>query len=251
MNTGDLLSLFFSRSYEMQLNEKILDDIDYIIDEYGLLNYIANVVDVPYSDYLSYILCHPSANKIQSGDVTQSSSFAACESEMIDIFLSENNRGLDFITIGKRFTKYIRSKNDCAFRKYGENQVKTSAQLGLAFEYYKYWYLNCTGYIYNELHNEVKHALLARNLLRNHFYSKIMNDIMNHDIDLFSYMDCLNSCATKLRRYDSVKRLVHICLKECERNGIKTFSVLETKEVVKRKLKEINNKEINKNTSDL
>ena len=55
MNTGDLLSLFFSRSYEMQLNEKILDDIDYIIDEYGLLNYIANVVDVPYSDYLSYI----------------------------------------------------------------------------------------------------------------------------------------------------------------------------------------------------
>ena len=151
MKTEDLLSLFFSRSYETQLNENILDDIDYVIDEYGLLNYIANVIDVHYSDFLSYICSHSSTKEIQSGNITQSSSFAACESEMIDIFLSENNRGLDFITIGKHYTKYIRSKKDGAFRKYGENQVKTSAQLGLVFEYYNCWYLNCIGYIYRDV----------------------------------------------------------------------------------------------------
>lgn len=238
MNTADILSLFFSKSFEMQLNENILDDIEYVIDEYGLLNYIAIVLDVPYSEFLSYICYHSSTKEIQSRDITQSSSFAACESEMIDIFLSENNRGLDFITIGKHFTKYIRSKNDGAFRKYGENQVKTSAQLGLVFEYYNCWYLNCIGYIYNELHDEDRHALLARNILRDHFYSKIMNDILKHDIDLFSYMECLNSDATKLRRYDSVKRLVNICLDECKRSGIKTFSVLDNKENVRRRLKE-------------
>lgn len=147
--------MFFSRSYENQLNERVLDDVDYVVDKYGVLNYVANVIHVPYCDYLDFAVCHQNACLIQPRNITQSSSFVACESEMIDVFLSEDNKGLDFVSIGRHFTKYIRSDNDQAYRKYGENQVKTCEQLGLAFEYYKHWYLNCVGYIYMDLHVEV------------------------------------------------------------------------------------------------
>lgn len=238
MKKEDVLSMFFSRSYEKQLNEKVLDDIDYVVDEYGVLNYVANVIDVPFADFINYVLDHPSNESIQSNNITQSSCFAACEREMIDVFLSENNRGLDFISIGKHFTKYVRSNKDAAFRKYGENQVKTCAHLGLAFEYFKHWYLNSVGYIYNELGEEDKMSLLARNILREPLYAKMINDIMYHDIDLISYMDCLDSDDTKARRYESVKYLLDICLNECNKEGIKIYKVLNTKEALQKKIKE-------------
>ena len=238
MKKEDVLSIFFSRSYEKQINEKILDDIDYVVDEYGVLNYVANVIDVPYADYLKYITEHPLVAPLQSANITQSSSFAACETEMIDVFLSEDNKGLDFINIGRHFTKYIRSNKDAAFRKYGENQVKTAAHLGLAFEYFKHWYLNSVGYVYNELGKEDRMSLLARNILREPLYAAILSDIQYHDIDIVSYMNCLDSDETKARRYESVKGLLDICINECEKEGIETFKVLNTKDDLLKKIKE-------------
>lgn len=233
MNNSDVLTLFFTRSYEKQLNEAILDDIDYDIDQYGLLNYVANVLAVPYSEYLAYIAENANEIEVESRHITQSSSFDACEREMIDVFLAEDNRGLSFVDIGKHFTQYIRSDKDGAFRKYGENQVKTAEQLGLVYEYFNRWYLNCTGYIYNELSIEDQHSLLARNLLRDPLYSKMMLDIQEGDIDLLSYMDCIDSDETKRRRYDSVKRLLLICLLECMKEGVNTFSIIDKKKALK------------------
>lgn len=238
MNKEDVISIFFSKSYENQLNERILDDIDYVVDVYGVLNYVANVINVPYADFLEYIRKHPSKTPIQSANITQSSCFAACETEMIEVFLSEDNKGLDFINIGKHFTKYVRSNKDAAFRKYGENQVKTAAQLGLAYEYFKHWYLNSVGYVYNELGQEDRMSLLARNILREPLYAMMLCDIQHHDIDIISYMDCLDSEETKARRYENVKFLLEICLNECKKEGIKTFKVLNTKDGLLKKIKE-------------
>lgn len=229
MKTDDILSIFFSRSYEAQINNMILDDIDYVVNEYGVLNYVANVIDVPYSSYLEYVSNNPNPIEITARNITQSSSFAACECEMIDIFLKENNRGMEFVEIGKHFSNYVRSDKDGAYRKYGENQVKTAEQLGLAFEYFKHWYLNSVGYIYMQLDLADRMSLLSRNLLRDPLYSRIMVDMQKADVDLLSYMDPVKSIETKLRRYDSVKRLVEICLSECEKEGVKTFSILDSK----------------------
>lgn len=248
MKKEDVLSIFFSRSFEKQLNEKILDDIDYVVDVYGVLNYVANVIDVPYADFLRYITEHPFKAPLQSANITQSSCFAACETEMIDVFLSEDNKGLEFINIGRHFTKYVRSNKDAAFRKYGENQVKTAAQLGLAFEYFKHWYLNSVGYVYNELGKEDRMSLLARNILREPLYATMLSDIQYHDIDIVSYMDCLDSDETKARRYENVKFLLDICLNECKKEGVKTFKVLNTKEGL---LKNIKEKKKKNNTSHI
>lgn len=247
MNKEDVISIFFSKSYEKQLNEMVLDDIDYVVDIYGVLNYVANVIDVPYADYLKYITDHPSNDFITPTDITQSSCFAACETEMIDVFLSEDNRGLDFKSIGKHFTKYVKSNKDGAYRKYGENQVKTAAQLGLAYEYFKHWYLNSVGYVYNELGQEDKMSLLARNILREPLYASMICDIQQHDIDIVSYMDCLDSEETKARRYENVKCLLDICLNECKKEGIRTFKVLNTKDGL---LKSIKEKKKKKTSSD-
>jgi len=238
MKKEDVISIFFSRSFEKQLNEKILDDIDYVVDVYGVLNYVVNVIDVPYADFLRYITEHPSEVPLQSANITQSSCFAACETEMIDVFMSEDNKGLDFINIGRHFTKYVRSNKDAAFRKYGENQVKTAAHLGLAYEYFNHWYLNSVGYVYNELGIDDRMSLLARNILREPLYAAMLSDILYHDIDIVSYMDCLNSEETKARRYENVKCLLDICLNECKKEGIKTFKVLNTKGELLKKIKE-------------
>ncbi len=229
MTRDDILGLFFTKSYEKQINDMMLEDVDYDVDEYGVLNYVANLIDVPYSCFLEYIKNNPNRTIIQSRHITQSSSFEACEREMIDIFLEENNKGLDFISIGKHFTKYIRSDKDGAFRKYGENQVKTAEQLGLAFEYFNHWYLNCTGYIYNKLDSHDQKSLLSRNLLRDPLYNKIMRDLCEGDLDIIDYMTCLESNETKLRRYDSVMRLLSICIDECNKEHIKIGKVQDNK----------------------
>ena len=240
--------MFFSRSYENQLNERVLDDVDYVVDKYGVLNYVANVIHVPYCDYLDFAECRQNVCLIKPRNITQSSSFAACENEMIDVFLSEDNKGLDFVSIGRHFTKYIRSDNDQAYRKYGENQVKTCEQLGLAFEYYKHWYLNCVGYIYKDLHAEDQRSLLARNILRDPLYAKMMSDIRQHDVDILEYMACIKSNETKLRRYDSVARLLAICLVECERVGIQTHAVIDNKAELESMVKNYKKLKVKKKT---
>lgn len=230
MTNTEILDLFFSRAYENTLNNNILSDVDYAIPYDGILNYVCEIITVPYKEYLDYIESHPDISPITSQNVTQSSSFTACEREMVEMFLEDDNSGLLFDQIGARFTKYVRSDNVIAYRKYGENQVKTSAQLGLAYEYFKHWYLNCIGYIYNQLSTDDQQSLLARNILRDPLYRKIVKTLQHNDVDIIPYMSCLKSNETKYRRYDSVKTLLDICIREAKKEHIPLHSILETKE---------------------
>lgn len=245
MTNTEILELFFSRAYENTLNNNILSDVDYAIPYDGILNYVCEIITVPYKEYLEYIEFHPDISPITSQNITQSSSFTACEREMVEMFLEDDNSGLLFDQIGARFTKYVRSDNVVAYRKYGENQVKTSSQLGLAFEYFKHWYLNCVGYIYNQLPADDQQSLLARNILRDPLYRKIMNALLHYDIDIIPYMSCLKSDETKYRRYDSVKTLLDICIREATKEHIPLHSILETKDnLLPNKKKKNNNSAI-------
>lgn len=229
MDNNDYLDLFFSRYYEDQLNGLILDDVEYHIDTYGVLNYVANVIAIPYSSFLQYINDHPIKENFDSRHITQSSSFSACEREMVEALLSIENHGVTNVELGRLFPQYTTSDNDTAYCKYGENQAKTAVQLGLVFEYYKKWYLNCTGYIYKDLDEQEKKSLLARNLLRDPLYARMMLDLRAHDIDILAYMYCIKSNETKNRRYDSILRLINICIDECIKNGISIHNVINRK----------------------
>lgn len=166
MNDYDLIKFFFSQENEKMINDKILDDVDYIVPKDRILEYINKVIDIPYADFIAYLKENPNTREINSSHITQCSSFTACEASLCEVLLSENNPGLEYAEIGILLSSYVSSNTSGALRKYGENQIKTAYQLGLAFEYYNHWYLSCLGYVYLDLDNEKRLNILARTLLR-------------------------------------------------------------------------------------
>lgn len=224
---ADYLGLFFSQSYEKDIDKLVRDDRSFVIPYEQLRNYVNLIIDIPYKEYISYLLSHPLKKNIETKDITQSSSFSACEIEMCNAIFSIDNPGLSYIDIGKLFPQYVSHPNDGALRKYGENQIKTSAHLGLVYEYYKYWYLSCLGYLYPQLEQETRMKLLARTILRTPFYYRMMVDLYYNNTEATKYMHSLSK-ATQIRREGSVCRLLEICLDECHREGIKMHRIIKS-----------------------
>ena len=162
----------------------MLSDKNYVVPKQKVKDYINKVLAIPYYEFIEYI--KENKGVIEDDQLTQSSNFAACSSEMCHVIESQGNLGMRFVDIGQQFPQYIKQKNETAYRKYGENQVKTAAQLGLAFEYYDYWYLTCVGYVYNELDLQQQEALLARTVLRIPLYQDLLLRLFKGDVFLTS-----------------------------------------------------------------
>lgn len=209
---------FMTRSFEKSIDYYMLSDKNYVVPKQKVKDYINKVLAIPYYEFIEYI--KDNKGVIEDDQLTQSSNFAACSSEMCHVIESQGNLGMRFVDIGQQFPQYIKQKNETAYRKYGENQVKTAAQLGLAFEYYEYWYLTCVGYVYNELDAQQQESLLARTVLRIPLYQDLLLRLMKGDVFLTDYMQQL-APSTKGRRAGSIMRLLDLCLRECRREGIR------------------------------
>lgn len=218
MNQNELVEIFFSRAFEEMWNKKILDDKLFVVPTNRILDYLLNVISIPYSEYL-YFLIDYNFPILSQSDITQFSSFSACEIEMCENLISENNPGFDFVDIGMLFPQYCKTDKVGALKKYGENQIKTSRQLGLSYEYCGLWYLDCIGYGYTELNKEQRKALLARTILRDPLYGRIIRYLLNADTNLSKYLVGLKD-STILRRGPGIIKILDIALKEAERNGI-------------------------------
>lgn len=209
---------FMTRSFEKSVDYYMLSDKNYVVPKQKVKDYINKVLAIPYYEFIEYI--KENKGVIEDDQLTQSSNFAACSSEMCHVIESQGNLGMRFVDIGQQFPQYIKQKNETAYRKYGENQVKTAAQLGLAFEYYDYWYLTCVGYVYNELDLQQQEALLARTVLRIPLYQDLLLRLFKGDVFLTDYMQQL-APSTKGRRAGSIMRLLDFCLSECKNEGIR------------------------------
>lgn len=229
MVNKEVIELFFSRSLENMYNEYILDDIDYVVPKGALDHYINTILSVPYVEFISYIKENLTPLKINSKNITQCSSFEACEIEMCNALLRDGNRGLGYAEIGKLFPSFVNADNKVSYQKFGENQIKTAAQLGLAFEYYDSWYLSCLGYVYPDLSVDIRRSLLARTLLRDALYAKITADLTDGDVCLLSYMTSISSSATKQRRYGNVAILENICIQECIKENIFIGKIIDSR----------------------
>lgn len=220
MTDSEYIVYFFSKSYEKTLDKLIRDDRDYIIPFEQLKKYVMKVISISYRDFIDYIRNNQFATNIETSDITQSSSFSACEIEMCNALLWADNRGFNFLEIGKLFPQYVSHPNDTAYRKYGENQIRTSSHLGLVYEYYKYWYLSCLGYIYPSLKYDERMKLLARTVLRMPLYQDLVLSLLSDDVSLTDYMKTM-APSTQGRRAGSIIRLLDICLNECRSEGIR------------------------------
>lgn len=218
VSNKEYITRFMTRSFEKSVDYYILSDKNYVVPKQKVFGYIDKVLSIPYYEFLNF--AKDNKGIIDDDQLTQSSNFAACSSEMCKVIESQGNLGMRFVDIGRQFPQYIKQKNEVAYRKYGENQVKTAAQLGLTFEYYDYWYLTCVGYVYNELDPQQQEALLARTLLRMPLYQDLLLRLLKGDVFLTDYMQQL-APSTKGRRAGSIKRLLDLCLSECRREGIR------------------------------
>ena len=162
-----MIDLFHNRAYEKFVNKQILDDKNYIVPRQQLKNYVHELVDIPFVDFIDYIKQNGIECTVEVSDVTQFSSFSVCEIEMCNALMWANNPGCQYIDIGRLFPNNILSRSDSSYRRYGESHIKAAAQLGLTFEYYNYWYLSCLGYIFPEMDERVRRRFLARTITRN------------------------------------------------------------------------------------
>ena len=231
MDKDELIEMFYNRTYEKFVNKQILDDKNYIVPRQQLINYVHLLLDIPFIEFINYIKDHIDNSEIKVSDITQISSFASCEIDMCHALLWANNPGCQYVDIGRLFPDTVSSSTVGAYRKYGENHIKASSQLGLTFEYYDYWYLSCIGYIYPELDDNSRRQLLARTITRNILYQKMLLDILSHDISPESYMYMLSESTVK-RRINNVCFFLNICLEECRKQHIKVFSIVR---VIKKK----------------
>lgn len=217
ISNAEYIFLFMTRSLERDVDELMLADKNFVVPKEKIHEYVDKALAIPYSEYIDYI--RNNKGIVTDEQLTQSSAFDSCSSEMCKALDWQGNPGLSFVEIGQLFPQKVRVKNEGAFRKYGENQVKTSTQLGLTFEYYGRWFLTCVGYIYNELNPQQQKSLLARTVLRVPLYQTIMDNILEKDVDLTEYMSSLSD-STKGRRSGSILKMTNLCLDECRREGI-------------------------------
>lgn len=225
MSKQDDIKTFFYRSLENQVNEKMLDDYSYNIPMPLLRSYIRNILNIPYEEFLYFIISwdYP---LITTEDMTQSSSFSASEIEMCNILYDNDNPGYSFEEIGHLFPQYCRAQTEYALRKYGENQIKTSKQLGLVFQNYSSWYLSCFGYVYKELNEIDRAAFIARSILRDPFYGTIIRDLLTQDVTINSYLKGL-SPSTIHRRSPNIMRILKFAVNAAKKEGINLYQVIK------------------------
>ena len=229
MDSGELIELFYNRAYEKFVNKQILDDKNYLVPRQQLINYVHELVNIPFIDFINYIKQNGLERKVEISDITQFSSFPACEIEMCNALIWANNPGCQYIDIGRFFPNSIISRSDSSYRRYGESHIKAATQLGLTFEYYNYWYLSCLGYIYPELDKDIRQRLLARTLTRNRLYQQLLLDIMEHDVNPEVYIDILPYYMVR-KSLRSACTFLDICLKTCKEEHIKTYSLIKSYE---------------------
>ncbi len=203
------IELFFSKDFEVEINENMFY-YRYKFPTNEICNYIGALINIPYSEFISYIHNHVQILPITSKDIPQFSSFKACTIDICKKIHEVNDPGLSFVEVGKLLLDDHKLRNDIAYRKYGENHSKTAYELGLTQFKENICYLSCIGSVFLSFDEKNQNAILARCILRNRFISRIIADSENADVNIMKYMLCLSK-STIFRRKSNIMSLINLC----------------------------------------
>ena len=146
-------------------------------------------------DYLTY------------DDVVQFSNIEDCTTNLCRVVKSNGDSGFGYVDIGKLLEDDGKERNDGAYRKYGENQVKTGEQLGLVHIIDATCFLMPFGYVYNDLDENQKKLLLARMILRNKLVKRLIYRSVVDKKSSYKRETGFLKESTQTRRRANVKRL--------------------------------------------
>lgn len=209
--TDDTLNRFFSKEFEDEVNSNMINGSEFPYVK--VIQYITEICTVPYSHFTNYVkYMYTERQEWNSFDVTQNSNMEDCHRDICKVMTKAGNTGFDFKEIGKLLLDDGIERNDVAYRKYGENHVKTAMQFGLTQESSGQWYLTCLGKVFADLDLDTQNKLLARVLLRSPFYGTIVADAQyEEDIHLAEYMGFLSE-STQKRRLPSVRKMLDVII---------------------------------------
>lgn len=219
------ISDFFSKKFENESTSILLDDPLYF-SENAVIDYVRQVQKYALKEYIWYLAEHPVLEAILSKDITQLSSIEDCTNNICRIMRENQNPGMSLVEIATALHADNSYKdNTIALTKYGENQVKTAAQLGLTVYRKELWFLSAIGYVFPCIENELQRKYLALTQLRDPFYSKVILSLIEKDTDLKDFMTIL-SVSTQKRRTSSCLRVLSYFFKQCSIEGVVLHNII-------------------------
>lgn len=189
MDNEEIIELFFSKYNEQAFNEKILEDIDYEIPHNLVLNYVRSVIQVPFNEYVDYIITHTDDefDPIEIEGIPTFYNLVDCRERMIDLMLMEDNRGLKLMEIGSYIKTHSISMNP-GYTVVGRKSIQVAETLGIVYEYYNHWYLNCVAYVFDELSRQELQAFYARAILRNGFVKMLLVLCLQGRVSIYDFL---------------------------------------------------------------
>lgn len=210
MTNQDWIELFFSESYEKQINDMILEDVDYTIPYSRLQEYVQSIIDIPFEEFLDYLKNTETVCELSASDFPNKNVFLYTD-HFVDFFIQEDNRGITPEDMLQN-TWYSFGKN----KANATYALRSFSYLGFIYIYYGSWYLNCIGYVLGSIPEESRDSLYARLLLRKKLFR---NAVISQQFDLsneISKVGMHNSYAV----YCASSFLFNIIRNEYKRNDL-------------------------------
>ena len=197
-DTTDLLTVFFSKGFENEINEKMFIR-NYKMDSDSVVSYVKCLIQNPLPLFIQYVIDSCPTSYITYQDIVQYSSISDATIGVCRVLSEVDNNGLSNIEVGRALLNDGRDRNDSALRKYGENHAKTAIELGLVNAYYSRYYLTCLGLIFTQLESFDQKELLRRTILRNRFFQKVVKKSQQGPVSLIKEISFLSESTAKRR----------------------------------------------------
>ena len=190
---GNLVSVFFNKTYEYKVNKLLMTNEpldESLFPREAVINYIKDVCSIPYIDFLDYLKKNPSSLSFDTSNITQCSRFENCTTQFCRVYKNINySRGLDTKELGDLLQIGVaHSSEEGSLRRYGRDQSCAAKQLGLADNNGRLWFMTCLGMVFLDLSQALQQSIMARALLRDPFYSRLVFHALNEDVMLKNWM---------------------------------------------------------------
>lgn len=219
----ELIEEFFDLSFEEVITEDMFAR-DYVFPQKQVEDYVMSLVATPYQQFIDYIYTHYNPKPIETSGIPQISNYDASTRGVCQVMKERDNPGMECAELGVALFLDDVARNDSAYFKFGENQVKGAAFHGLTHCCWKKWFLTCLGYVYPDLDDELRQYLSARTLLRNPFFHIIVSEAVEKDVNIKKYMTGL-SPSTQGRRSSSCMHFFTVIHKQCEIENVPLHSI--------------------------
>lgn len=209
------LRSFFKFEYEDKTKNSILAGSFEDLEE-STGSYLNELINIPLSRFVEYIVQNCKREAIMAADVFQFSDIQDATSNICQAICSQGNTGLCFQDIGQMLLDDSITRSQTAFNKYGENHIKTAEALGLAFRTGKrQYYLSSTGLCFCKFPKDLRDKLLTRLVLRNKLIVQLVLAAANGPFELETFLYDLSE-STYLRRRTNIKYIICMLLESPE-----------------------------------